>query len=106
MSLDFWLFVISGTLLLATLLVKVFTVSYLTKLGGEIQLIEQKKYKKFKELHRVKSKKDIVNANLMVLKKNKDRLVKRIAVMEKEIEDIEKQIEERHTRTMTHKVER
>jgi hypothetical protein len=106
MSLDFWLCVISGTLLLATLLVKVFTVSYLTKLGGEIQLIEQKKYKKLKELHRVKSKKNIVNANLMVTKKERDRLKKRVVGMEKEMEKIAKDIEVREERRSPNEVDK
>ena len=106
MSSDFWWFVISGTLLLATLVVKVFTVSYLAQLGKEIHLIEQKKYKKLKELHKAKSKKDIANANLMVTIKERDRLKRRIRGMEKEMEKITKDIETREERRSPNKVEK
>jgi len=106
MSSDFWWFVISGTLLLATLVVKVFTVSYLAQLGKEIHLIEQKKYKKLKELHKAKSKKDIANANLMVTIKERDKLKKRILGMEREMEKIAKDIERREERRATNKVEK
>ena len=106
MSSDLWLFIISGTLLLATLVVKVFTVSYLAQLGKEIHLIEQKKYKKLKELHKAKSKKDIANANLMVTIKERDKLKKRILGMEREMEKIAKDIERREERRATNKVEK
>jgi septal ring factor EnvC (AmiA/AmiB activator) len=106
MSSDFWWFVISGTLLLATLVVKVFTVSYLAQLGKEIHLIEQKKYKKLKELHRAKSKKDIANANLMVTKKERDKLKRRIRGMEKEMEKITKDIADREEHRPANEVEK
>lgn len=106
MSSDLWLFIISGTLLLVTLAVRVFTVSYLAELGREIHLIEQKKYKKLKELHRAKSKKDIANANLMVTKKERDRLKRRILGMEKEMEKIVKDIEVREERRSPNEVDK
>jgi len=106
MSSDFWWFVISGTLLLATLVVKVFTVSYLAQLGKEIHLIEQKKYKKLKELHKAKSKKDIANANLMVTIKERDRLKRCIRGMEKEMEKITKDIADREERRPANEVEK
>jgi len=106
MSFEFWWFVISGTLLLATLVVKVFTVSYLAQLGKEIHLIEQKKYKKLKELHKAKSKKDIANANLMVTIKERDRLKRRIRGMEKEMEKITKDIADREERRPANEVEK
>jgi|14BtaG_2_1085337.scaffolds.fasta_scaffold13487_3 septal ring factor EnvC (AmiA/AmiB activator) len=106
MSFEFWWFVISGTLLLATLVVKVFTVSYLAELGREIQLIEHKKYKTLKELHRAKSKKDIANANLMVTKKERDKLKRRILGMEKEMEKITKDISDREEGRSSNEVEK
>jgi|7_EtaG_2_1085326.scaffolds.fasta_scaffold69207_2 hypothetical protein len=106
MYLDFWWFVTSAALLLATLVVKMFSVSYLTKLRRELHLIEQMKHHKLKELHREKSKKNIVNANLMVIKKKRDGLRKRILGTEKELEKIAKDIEIREERRPSNKVEK
>jgi len=106
MYLDFWWFASSAALLVATLVVKMLSVSYLTKLKGELHLIEQMKYHKLKELHKEKSKKNIVNANLLVIKKKRDGLRKRILGMEKEMEKITKDIETREERRSPNKVEK
>jgi biopolymer transport protein ExbB/TolQ len=99
-------FSIAIGMLIATLIAKTLSILSLTNLTKEWHLLEKKKHGKLKKLHQMKHRNAVTNANLMVLKKNKDTLVKRITLMEKEIEDTEKKTEERHNRTMTHKVER
>ena len=83
-SYDLW-FAISMALLLATLVVKIFSIASLTSLKKELQIIEQRKHNKHKELHRIKNQKDVLNANLTIMKKKKDGLVKRLMVYENEM---------------------
>ena len=104
-SYDFW-FAISMDLLLATLVVKIFSVASLTTLKKELQILEQRRQNRRKELHRVKNQKDVLNANLMVMKKKKDGLVKRLMVNEKEMEKIAKDEERREERRSLTKVEK
>ena len=103
-SYDFW-FAISMALLLATLVVKIFSVVSLTSLRKELQIVEQRRQNRRKELHKVKNQKDVLNANLMVMKKKKDGLVKRLMVNEKEMEKIAKDEERREERRGVNKVE-
>ena len=104
-SYDFW-FAISMALLLATLVVKIFSVVSLTSLRKELQIVEQRRQNRRKELHRVKNQKDVLNANLMVMKKKKDGLVKRLMVNEKEMEKIAQDEERREERRSLKKVEK
>ena len=104
-SADVW-FAISMAMLLATLVVKIFSIASLTSLKKELQIIEQRKHNKHKELHRVKNQKDVLNANLMVMKKKKDGLVKRLMVNEKEMEKIAQDEERREERRSLKKVEK
>ena len=103
-SYDFW-FAISMALLLATLVVKIFSVVSLTSLRKELQIVEQRRQNRRKELHKVKNQKDVLNANLMVMKKKRDGLVKRLMVNEKEMEKIAKDEERREERRAVNKVE-
>ena len=102
---DFW-FAVCMVLLAATLVVKIFSIASLTSLKKELQIIEQRKHNKHKELHRVKNQKDVLNANLMVMKIKKDGLVKRLMVNEKEMEKIAQDEERREERRSLKKVEK
>ena len=104
-SYDFW-FAISMALLLATLVVKIFSVASLTSLWKELQILEHRRQNRRKELHSVKNQKDVLNANLMVMKKKKDGLVKRLMVNEKEMEKIAQHEERREERRSLKKVEK
>ena len=104
-SSDFW-FVISMVLLLATLVAKIFSVASLTTLRKELQVVKHRKKNKLKELHRAKNQKGVLNANINVLKKKKDGLMKRLISMEKEVEEFEKQEKKREERYSSNKVER
>ena len=104
-SSDFW-FAISMAILLATLVVKIFSVASLTSLKKELQILEQRRQNRRKELHRVKNKKDVLNANLAIMKKKKDGLVKRLMVNEKEMEKIAQDEERREERRSLKKVEK
>ena len=104
-SSDFW-FAISMAILLATLVVKIFSVASLTSLKKELQILEQRRQNRRKDLHRVKNKKDVVNANLAIMKKKKDGLVKRLMVNEKEMEKIAQDEERREERRSLKKVEK
>ena len=104
-SSDFWI-AISMAILLATLVVKIFSVASLTTLKKELQILEQRRQNRRKELHRVKNKKDVLNANLAIMKKKKDGLVKRLMVNEKEMEKIAQDEERREERRSLKKVEK
>ena len=104
-SSDFW-FAISMAILLATLVVKIFSVASLTSLKKELHILEQRKHKRQKELHLVKNKKDVLNANLVIMKKKKDGLVKRLMVNEKEMEKLTQAEERREERRSLKKVEK
>ena len=93
-------------ILLATLVVKIFSVASLTTLKKELQILEQRRQNRRKELHRVKNKKDVLNANLAIMKKKKDGLVKRLMVNEKEMEKIAQDEERREERRSLKKVEK
>ena len=71
-----------------------------------MQILEHRRQNRRKELHRVKNQKDVLNANLMVMKKKKDGLVKRLMVNEKEMEKIAKDEERREERRSLTKVEK
>ncbi len=99
-------FAISMALLLATLVVKIFSVASLTSLKKELQILEQRKQKRQKELHLVKNKKEVLNANLAIMKKKKDGLAKRLMVNEKEMEKIAQDEARREERRSLKKVEK
>jgi len=104
-SFDFW-FASSGFLLVAALGAKIFSVSRLTSLRKEWQLVEKEKRNKRKELSKVKNQKTVLNANIKLLIKNKDELMSRLIAMEKEVEEFEKQEKKREERYSSNKVER
>ena len=101
----FW-FAISMAILLATLVVKIFSVASLTSLKKELHILEQRKHNKHKELHRIKNQKDVLNANLTIMKKKKDGLVIRLMVNEKEMEKLTQDEERREERRSFKKVEK
>ena len=102
---DFW-FAVCMVLLAATLVVKIFSIASLTSLKKELQILEQRRQNRRKELHRVKNKKDVLNANLAIMKKKKDGLVKRLMVNEKEMEKLTQAEERREERRSLKKVEK
>ena len=104
-SYDFW-FILSMFLLIATLVVKIFSVASLTNLKKELHLIEQRRENRRKELHKAKNQKNVLNANLSIMKKKKDGLRNRLTVMENEMEKIEKEEKKREERYSPNQVKR
>ena len=104
-SYDFW-FILSMFLLIATLVVKIFSVASLTTLRKELQVVTHRKSNKLKELHKAKNQKNVLNANLSIMKKKKDGLRNRLTVMENEMEKIEKEEKKREERYAPNQVKR